>query len=140
MDRRSSVDLPSLIAVFVGGGLGSAARLTLNLVLPASSGALDVATLTVNTVGSLVLGYLTGAIWGRPDVHDWVRAGVGPGVLGSFTTFSAIAVATLGQVDSGRVDLAVLEVALSLTLGFGAALAGLLVGRSYANSPQELDR
>jgi CrcB protein len=107
-----------LLAVFAGGLIGTAARLGVDVLAGDAIG-----TLVVNVVGSFVLGLLVSAVW--PRVPDWPRAGLGAGVLGSFTTFSALAVLLLG------LDLlaAAGYLVLTLALGFGAAVLGLRVGR-----------
>jgi fluoride exporter len=87
----------TLVAVALGGGVGSLLRWSVELVLPASPGAVPWATLLVNLLGSAALGAAVvlldrGALWpGR-------RAFLTTGLLGGFTTFStyAVQVALLG--------------------------------------------
>jgi CrcB protein len=79
----------SVLAVFAGGLLGSAARIGITLL----AGRIDdywwpYPTLFVNLVGSFALGYLVGH--GMSTVPVWMRLGVTTGFLGAFTTLSAI--------------------------------------------------
>jgi CrcB protein len=118
-----------LVAVFAGGIVGSALRLGLDLVVPHADHQFPVSTLVINVLGSFVLGWLTGGLF-RRGVSSVVKAAVGPGVLGSFTTFSAVILALLllaASTPSG-VLLAVVYLVATLALGFGAALFGLLLG------------
>lgn len=109
----------SVLAVFAGGLVGTCTRLLVDAV----AGDL-IGTLIVNVVGSFVLGLLVSLVW--PRVPDWARAGLGAGVLGSFTTFSALAVLLLGlELLPGAGYLA-----LTLVLGLAAAFLGLRLGRS----------
>ena len=52
-------------------------------------GAVPWTTLGINVAGSFVLAALTTLWIARPHTAFWLRAGLGPGLLGSFTTFSA---------------------------------------------------
>ncbi len=84
-------------------------------------------TLIINTVGALALGTLVARVW--PVAPGWVRAGLGAGVLGSFTTFSALAVSIVSLSHSGQAPLALAYLGVTLVLGFGAAWLGLRLGR-----------
>ncbi len=118
-----------LFAVFCGGLVGTLLRVLVDLALPHSSpGALSVSTIAVNVAGSFVLGILAGHLWLRPSTPEWLRVAVGPGLLGSFTTFSAIALNVVAGVAESRILDAVLALILSLGLGMAAAWAGLRVG------------
>ncbi len=114
----------ALLAVVVGGALGTALRLGVDLVLPANGFA--IATLVVNTVGAFALALLVARVW--PVAPDWVRAGLGAGLLGSFTTFSAIAVSVVAFVHAGEWMPAAAYLAVTLILGLAAAALGLRLG------------
>lgn len=108
----------SLAAVAVGGMLGTGLRLAVVYLVTE-----PVATLVVNVVGSLALGFLVARVW--PTASDWLKAGLGAGLLGAFTTFSALAVIL---VDLGFTLEGLLYLAATLVLGLGAAYAGLRLG------------
>jgi CrcB protein len=110
--------LKPLLAVFAGGLVGTSLRLGADALLGDPIG-----TLIVNVAGSFVLGLLVSVLWSRAP--EWMRAGLGAGLLGSFTTFSALAVVLL------RLPLvqAAGYLVITLGLGFGAALIGLRIGR-----------
>lgn len=74
-------------AVLVGGIVGTLLRLLVVAVVPPDT--FPLGTLLANLVGAFALAVLAG--W-MPDADSRLRALVGTGVLGSFTTFSAIAV------------------------------------------------
>lgn len=75
------------LAVAIGGALGTLARVGVDLALPATPGGWPVATLLVNVSGALLLGM----VLTRLRDHR-LRALLGPGVLGAWTTFSTFAV------------------------------------------------
>ena len=134
----SDRSLTNFFAVFVGGVIGTLARFGVDRLMPhETAGSLSVATVVVNVVGSFTLGLLVGGLWGRPGVPAWVKAGVGPGILGSFTTFSAIAVNIVAGATEGRWVDALLALSLSLVLGLAAAWLGLVVGARSGRAARE---
>ena len=112
-----------LLAVALGATLGTGARLAIDTFVPHSDRGFPLSTLVINVLGSLALGFLVARVW--PSAAGWLRAGLGVGLLGSFTTFSAMAVSV---VTLGIGWVALLYVALSLVLGLAAAFIGLRLG------------
>jgi CrcB protein len=112
-----------LLAVALGGVIGTGARLAVDGILPHSDRDFPLSTLVVNVAGSFALGLLVARVW--PAVSTWVRAFLGVGLLGSFTTFSAMAVSV---VTLGVGWTSLLYLVLSLGLGLTAAFAGLRIG------------
>ncbi len=115
------------LAVLVGGALGTAARIGIDALLPHADDALPLSTLLANTLGALLLGLLTARVW--PVAPEWLKAGVGAGLLGSFTTFSAIAVSLVSLTAAEASGTALLYLAVTLAAGFAAAWIGLQLGR-----------
>ncbi|MBT2549778.1 CrcB family protein [Arthrobacter sp. ISL-65] len=116
-------------AVAAGGLLGTELRYVLGLLFPDLPGDLPWATLGINIVGSFVLAALT-TIWiARPQTAFWLRAAIGPGVLGSFTTFSAVVFSTDQLTRIGLPVLGLLYLGLSVLLGLAAAAAGWRTGK-----------
>ncbi|MET3808978.1 CrcB family protein [Arthrobacter sp. UYEF3] len=119
-------------AVAVGGLIGTELRYGAGLVFPESAGAVPWTTLSINVVGSFVLAALTTFWITRPGTAFWLRAGLGPGLLGSFTTFSALALTLDQQIHDGFHALWLAYLALSLVLGLGASAAGWKSGKVLA--------
>lgn len=120
-------------AVAGGGALGAVSRYLLTLGLGPLIGA-PVATLIINVVGCGLLGVLLtvlARIGAGGRSLPTVRLLLGTGLLGGFTTYSALATDTGLLLDSGRF-LAALGYGLgSVLLGLLAAWAGMLLpGRS----------
>ena len=127
------------VAVGVGGMLGTGIRLLADVVIPHDNTQLPLSTLLVNVVGAFVLGLLVSSIWTRPRTPNWVKAGLGTGLIGSFTTFSALIVSLLTEATLGMWWLAVVYLLLSLLLGFGAAALGLRLGHRAPPEPDLVD-
>jgi CrcB protein len=114
------------IAVGLLGGAMAVARFALDAVLsdhPAQPFPLGI--LVVNLAGTLVCGVAAGAALGGE-----ARIILAGGVTGSFTTFSTWMLDTERLADSGRRDLALLNVVLSLLAGFAAVALGHLLGEA----------
>lgn len=113
--------------MIVGGLVGTSLRLGLDTAMPHPDDTFPLSTLIINVVGALVLGVLAARLWG--SAPSWLRAGLGPGLLGSFTTFSALAISLVTLSISGQWMLALAYFAATLLFGFGAAALGLRFGR-----------
>lgn len=116
--------------MFVGGALGTGVRALVGAAVPPVGG-LPVAVLAVNVVGAFVLGLLLATLHrAGPDEgrRRDLRLLLGTGVLGGFTTYSALAADTAGLADQGRVGAALLYAGATLVLGLAAAFAGLRRG------------
>ena len=123
----------SVLAVAVGGVLGTAARWGVDVLIPhATPGSLAVSTVVVNVVGSFVLGLLVVSLWTRARVPMWLKAGLGTGVLGSFTTFSAVSLNVVASAVEANVLGTVGAFLLSTVFGLLAAWGGLTLGMKLA--------
>lgn len=115
-----------LVAVFVGGIVGTGLRYGADALIPHTNTTFPLSTLLVNVVGSFLLGLLVARFWMRAST--WLKAGLGTGLVGSFTTFSAIMVSIVAQASNGLWLLSLGYLILSLAIGFGAAALGLRLG------------
>jgi CrcB protein len=126
----------SLGLVALGGTVGTGAREALALTFPAAPGTLPVTIAIINVVGSFVLGLLLESLLCRgPDEgrRRDLRLLVGTGVLGGFTTYSALAVDT-GLLLDGHAGVAVVYALGSVVAGALAAAAGIVLGASLART------
>jgi CrcB protein len=121
------------LAVAVGGLAGTELRYGLGLTFPESAGAMPWTTLGINVAGSFVLAALTTVWMARPQTAFWLRAGLGPGLLGSFTTFSAVIFSIDQLAEAGEHPAWIAYLGLSLLLGLGAAAGGWRTGRLIAD-------
>lgn len=112
-----------LALVAAGGAIGTAARLGLGLLLPTATG-IPWATLIANVLGAFLLGILAARLPGSSAR----RILLGTGVLGGFTTYSALAVGTV-QLWHDQPLLAAGYALGSVVLGLAAAITGLRVAR-----------
>ncbi|WP_030675384.1 fluoride efflux transporter CrcB [Streptomyces sp. NRRL B-1347] len=86
-------------------------------------------TFTVNVVGCLVLGVLTGAVtYGAAS--DSVQLLVGTGLCGALTTYSTFSYETLRLAETGARFLAAANAVASVAAGLGAAVTGAALARA----------
>lgn len=121
-----------LVAVVVGGMLGTGLRLAIDAALPHDDASFPWGTFLINVTGSFLLALLVSTLWQRPSTPHWLKAGLGVGTLGAFTTFSAVMVSLATLVDSGQWMLGAVYLAASVALGLVAAVLGLRVGHRPA--------
>lgn len=117
------------LAVAAGGLAGSELRYGLGLAFPDPVNAVPWTTLCINVAGSFVLATLTTVWMARPHTAFWLRAGLGPGLLGSFTTFSAVVFAVDQLARAGQHPVWAAYLLLSLVLGLLAAGLGWRLGK-----------
>ena len=128
------VDPRALGLVVAGGAVGVLVRWA--IVGPVGDpGLVPWVTLGINTVGSLLLGVVVGLLDGR---RPHVRAFLGTGVLGGFTTYSAFAVETALWLTTPW--LAATLAAASVLAGIAGAVAGLAIGRRISGDAPGADR
>lgn len=127
--------MKSFLAVALGGAAGTLVRHGVGEQL-ADDRLFPVATFLVNVSGSFLLGALLAALALR-DADDTggrrtARLLLGTGLLGGYTTYSALAVETDQLVRGDHVALAVSYAVGTVLLGALAALAGIAVARAVA--------
>lgn len=119
-----------LILVFIGGGLGSAARYGISALGIRWWGAVfPWPTLVINVLGSFLMGALVGWFSRLGDAHQDARLFLATGVLGGFTTFSTFSLEAVLLVKRGEWLWATGYVSASLVLGLGALAAAMRICR-----------
>jgi CrcB protein len=117
-----------VLAVMAGGGIGAALRYIIaSYVARFHSGPFPLGTFLINVTGSFIIGLLMTFFLYRSDLNPAWRLFLVTGVLGGYTTFSSFEWEILTAVKSGAAVAAILNVLLSVALGFvgvwiGAAL------------------
>jgi fluoride exporter len=123
----------SYLLVFFGAGIGGVLRHGVNLGCARAFGtSFPWGTLTVNILGSLVMGLLAGwltlkagAAWSQP-----LRLFLTTGILGGFTTFSSFSLDAVLVWERGQAGTALAYVAASLLLSVAALVGGLTLVRT----------
>jgi fluoride exporter len=120
--------LRNLLLIGTGGFIGSIARyLVSKLNLTISIFSIPVGTLTVNVLGSLVIGFLAGMSEKTTILSTEARLFLMVGICGGFTTFSSFTLENLTLMHNGLVLQVLIYSAASLILGFAAVYAGYVL-------------
>jgi len=118
-------------AIAVFGVLGCWARFAqTSLVQTVYGRDFPYATLSINVMGSFLMGFLFVETLERLTLSPHLRTGILTGFLGGYTTFSTFEMETVLLAESGELIKAALYVILSLGLGFAAAFGGAYIARN----------
>ena len=121
----------NILLVAVGGAAGSVCRYLTGLAMTRWLGnGFPWGTITVNIVGSFVIGLLTELIARKVSMPMETRLLLVVGFLGGFTTFSSFSLDTMALFERGESLSAFAYVAASVLFSLGAAFGGLALGRS----------
>ncbi len=119
------------IAIAIGGTLGCWARFALTGAMQNVLGRdFPYATLTINVLGSFLMGFLFIETLERLTLSPAVRTGILSGGLGGFTTFSTFSMEALLLAEDGEAGKAALYLGLSVVLGVAAAFSGAYLARN----------
>ena len=122
--------MPVLLAVALGGALGSIARYGADKLIERRSFSIfPWSTFTINATGCLLIGVVIAALVDRHHTPAWIRAGLVIGVLGGYTTFSTFAQEGLDLFEGGRSALALAYTLGSVVVGLLAVFVGARLGR-----------
>jgi len=127
--------MKSYLLVFLGAGIGGALRHGVNVGCARMCGtAFPWGTLTVNVVGSFLMGAIAGWLafkagegWSQP-----LRLFLTTGILGGFTTFSAFSLDAMLIWERGQAGLAATYVIGSVLLSIAGLVTGLGLVRTIA--------
>jgi CrcB protein len=121
--------MKQLALVFLGGGLGSVLRYGFGKYLNALTVTFPLGTITVNILGSLLIGLLIGIIVKTDTLSQNILLFLSVGICGGFTTFSAFAYENYEFLKNGELFNFALFSFGSLILGIIAVFIGLWLAR-----------
>jgi fluoride exporter len=118
-----------------GGFIGSALRYSVTLLMDGRfKFGFPFATLSVNILGSFVIGLLIGISINKGVGHNFYltdpwKVFLATGICGGFTTFSAFSVETFKLFEQGESMLALIYITSSVILGLMGVFAGIMATR-----------
>lgn len=127
--------MQTLIAIFVGGGLGSLARYGLHKWLGETEKGFPVGTLVANILACIVLGFLVAWAAKKTDLDPALKAMLMVGFCGGFSTFSTFSNESFGLFSGDKPLLGFAYIAISVIvclagIWLGSSLFGLLANSS----------
>lgn len=92
------------------------------------------ATLSINVLGSFLMGFLFFETLERISISPELRTGILTGGLGAYTTFSTFSLESLNLIENGELVKAALYVGGSVILSIAAAIFGAFLSRNLGVS------
>jgi CrcB protein len=124
------MDMTRVMLVGIGGFLGSIARyVTVRTVDARLNQLFPFGTLTVNVVGCFVIGIIAGIAGRQAGGGENLRAFLGAGFCGGFTTFSAFALENHNLLSERMAGTSLLYIGGSVVAGIAAVFGGLWCAR-----------
>lgn len=119
--------MKQLLIVGLGGAIGSIARfLVSKLNLHWHFLSIPMGTLTVNVLGSLLIGFIAGVSARTEVISSGMRLFLMVGICGGFTTFSAFTNENLTLMQNGQFLSVLLYTGFSIFFGFLAVYLGYM--------------
>ena len=109
--------LKEIIAVFIGGGIGSVLRFLLNKIEIVSENNYPYSTFISNVVGCFILGLVLGYFIKNGSNNSTLFVFLTVGLCGGFTTFSSFSNENLQLIQNGHILSFLIYTLLSLILG-----------------------
>ncbi|RCK31014.1 protein CrcB [Thalassospira xiamenensis] len=119
-----------IASIALGGAIGAVARYGVSAFMGATLGhGFPWGTLTVNIVGSFVMGLLIELSAVKLSLSPEMRAFLVTGFLGAFTTFSTFSLDVATLYERGNIGLSGLYVAVSVCVGIAALFGAIALVR-----------
>jgi fluoride exporter len=119
--------------VGIGGFAGAIARYALGVWIYNRMGTrFPYGTFVINMTGCFLIGAILTVLDSRIGVPPAWRLAIPIGFIGAYTTFSTFEYETLRSVQSGQASIGLLNVALSVVVGYFAVWLGVMAGRALS--------
>ena len=119
------------LLVFLGGGIGSVLRYLVGKLFQGLLGTFPTGTMTVNVIGSLLIGILVGYGLKNGGLSEPQTLLLVTGFCGGFTTFSTFALENQTFLKTGDYTSFVIYTFGSLFLGISAVILGLFLSKNF---------
>jgi CrcB protein len=129
---RLTLSPAAIIAIAIGGALGTVARFLLDTRFNEIAGHFPTTTLVINLSGSLAIGLLVPLVDNVARRRPLIRPFLIVGILGGWTTYSTLAVDAVTLAKDGHAAIAALSLAATLAGGLVLVMAGNVAGRRIA--------
>ena len=116
-----------VLLVGLGGAIGSILRYLVTEIIPSNQ--MPFGTITVNLLGSMILGIMFGAIAADAVINQEYALLFGTGLLGAFTTMSAFAMDTI-TLSEDEFSTTFIYVVITIVGSLGLAWSGYKIGVS----------
>ena len=115
-----------ILIVGMGGFFGAISRFVIASFVQTHSNTLfPVGTLSVNVLGSFIIGFL--AMYFSQVVQPEYKAFLMTGFLGALTTFSTFSLENINMIQDGNYTSAILNITLNIVLTLSATLLAMML-------------
>ena len=123
--------MKQILLVFIGGGLGSAARYSISKWIHTSESTIPYGTFSVNVIGSLFIGLILGYSLRNNMMSQSMILLLATGFCGGFTTFSTFAYENQVFLKNGDFLNFGIYTISSFILAFIAVFLGLWIAKAF---------
>jgi fluoride exporter len=121
------------LMVALGGGLGSVLRFWVGSFVGGKMGTrFPYGTFVINCTASFLIGFIITVLAEKTDWNPNLRFLIPIGFIGGYSTFSTFEYETFRVIQDGQLLTGVLNVVLSVVVGFLAVWLGVIAGRLSA--------
>lgn len=125
-----TLSLSQAFVIMLGGSLGALMRFVVSGSITEKLGtSFPYGTLTVNVLGSFVMGFLAMFLVERMGLDPLLRLGIFVGFLGAFTTFSTFSMETMNLFEQGESVRALVNMFVSVAFSVLAVWLGVMLGK-----------
>jgi CrcB protein len=129
---RLGLSPATLLAIALGGALGTVARFLLDSTYTQAAGHFPTVTLVINLTGSLAIGFLIPLVEAAAPRAPLARPFLVVGLLGGWTTYSTFAVAAITLLQHGHTATSLAYLAATVVGGLALVVVGNAGGRKMA--------
>ncbi|MBS0054183.1 fluoride efflux transporter CrcB [Yersinia sp. Marseille-Q3913] len=122
----------TLLAVFIGGGVGSVARWLVSMKLNNLSPNIPLGTLVVNLIGAFIIGLALALFTRLTDIDPIWKLLITTGFCGGLTTFSTFSVEVVYLIQDGRLAWAAGSILLNLAGSLAMTMLAFLLVNHFA--------
>lgn len=123
----------TLLAVFIGGGVGSVARWLVSMKLNSLPSHIPVGTLIVNVVGAFIIGLALALFTRMTHIDPVWKLLITTGFCGGLTTFSTFSVEVVYLIQDGKLAWAAGTVLLNLAGSLAMTMLAFMLVNSIAS-------
>lgn len=117
--------ITNVLIVFIGGGLGAILRYIITYICNKTLSLSIISTLTVNLVGSFLIGYAFGFFISKPYlISSTMKLFITVGFLGGLTTFSTFNFEIFELIKNGKITMGLLYMIGSCLIGLSLTFIG----------------
>ncbi|CNB89374.1 fluoride efflux transporter CrcB [Yersinia intermedia] len=122
----------TLLAVFIGGGVGSVTRWLISMKLNSLSNHVPVGTLLVNLIGAFIIGLALSLFTRVTHIDPVWKLLVTTGFCGGLTTFSTFSVEVVYLIQDGKLAWAAGTVLLNLAGSLAMTMLAFILVNHFA--------